>query len=309
MVTTVTLNPMLDKTITVDGLRPGVTRASRVEAVVGGKGVNVARQLRRLGIPSLATGLRGGEIGEMLDRLLDEEGLPHAFFRIGGLTREGVTYRSRDGGITAVFEPAHPVTAGEAEAFVSWFTSRHLRGPSWIVCSGSSPSTTCDGVYRAILQAAAARGVKTVLDSYGAAFEQGLDSRPTLVKPNRHEFEQTFGTVVEGEAGSIKAVKHLLERAELVIMTDGAAPCYAGSASGIWRVAAPPLPAPVNPTGSGDSLVAATLTGLLRGWPFEEAVRFGAAAGAANASVWTVADSPPEEIERYLEGVAVRRVE
>ncbi|HEX9005919.1 MAG TPA: PfkB family carbohydrate kinase, partial [Bacteroidota bacterium] len=89
----------------------------------------------------------------------------------------------------------------------------------------------------------------------------------------------------------------------------GGAPCFAGSAGGVWRFTAPALQVAVNPTGSGDSLVAGTLHGILLGWPFEEAVRFGVAAGAANASVWKVADSTPEEIERFLDGVKVQKVE
>src|SRR5512142_2286384 len=94
MITTVTLNPMLDKTVYVEAVRPGkIVRASRVECVVGGKGINVSRQLHRLGVDTLATGFVGGEIGTMLDRLLDAEGLSHGFVRVGGMTREGVTYR------------------------------------------------------------------------------------------------------------------------------------------------------------------------------------------------------------------------
>ena len=140
MITTVTLNPMLDKTVSVDGVRRGaVSRASGVSMVVGGKGVNVSRQLRRLGEETVATGFVGGEIGSMLERLLDGEGIPHSFVRIAGMTREGVTYLEPDGTMTSVFEPPGRVTAPEAEHLLE--ECRALAGNSdWVVCSGSSPS-------------------------------------------------------------------------------------------------------------------------------------------------------------------------
>ena len=115
MITTVTLNPMLDKTVAVDSLRRGaVSRASGVSTIVGGKGVNVSRQLSRLGEETVATGFIGGEIGSILERLLDGEKIPHRFIRIAGMTREGVTYLEPEGTMTSVFEPPHSVTLAEA---------------------------------------------------------------------------------------------------------------------------------------------------------------------------------------------------
>src|SRR5512133_1492150 len=117
MITTVTLNPMLDKTVYVEAVRPGkIVRASRVECIVGGKGINVSRQLHHLGSDTIATGFAGGEIGAILDRLLSEEGISHGFVRVAGMTREGVTYRDKNNVQTSIFEPPHHVTADEADA-------------------------------------------------------------------------------------------------------------------------------------------------------------------------------------------------
>ncbi|MEW6510926.1 MAG: PfkB family carbohydrate kinase, partial [Bacteroidota bacterium] len=78
MVTTVTLNPMVDKTLAIDQVRRGeVTRATAMHMVAGGKGVNVSRQLKLLGVDTVATGFIGGETGTLLERLLDEEQIPH----------------------------------------------------------------------------------------------------------------------------------------------------------------------------------------------------------------------------------------
>lgn len=308
MITTVTLNPMLDKTVHVDAVRPGkIVRASRVESVVGGKGINVSRQLRHLGVSTLATGFVGGEIGMLLVRLLDGEKIPHNFVRVEGMTREGVTYRDPNNVQTAVFEPPHHVTADEAAAIV-----RHCRmlvgRSSWIVCSGSSPSPEADNVFHEVISIAREAGIPSVLDSYGNAFRLALPAMPMLVKPNREEYEQTFGARLKDDDDFRSALETLLKTGiTYCLITAGAAPFYAATREGMWKVS-PPAVKMVNATGSGDSMIAGLLLGLTRGWDFERCLRFGAAAGAANASVWGVAMSSRERIDELQERVDVRQV-
>jgi 1-phosphofructokinase family hexose kinase len=307
MITTVTLNPMLDKTVAVDAVRRGaVSRASGVSMVVGGKGINVSRQLRRLGEETVATGFVGGEIGSMLERLLDGEGIPHRFVRIAGMSREGVTYLEPEGTMTSVFEPSHPVTPAEAGRLLE--ECRTLAGKSdWIVCSGSSPSPDADDVFRMIVAECRSRGIPVVLDSYGNALARGVQSVPDFLKPNREEFEQTFGTRLAGESDMIDAARRLVARGvRYSLITDGPRPFAAACADGAWIVT-PPGVASVNPTGSGDSMIAGILYGLRQPWPFADCLAFGAAAGAANARVREVAQCSHDDITSLLPGVTVRR--
>jgi 1-phosphofructokinase family hexose kinase len=308
MITTVTLNPMLDKTVSVDAVRRGaVSRASGVSVIVGGKGVNVSRQLHRLGEETVAAGFIGGEIGSILERLLDGEGITHRFVRIAGMTREGVTYLEPEGTMTSVFEPPHPVTATEAGRLLE--ECRTLAGKSdWMVCSGSSPSPEADDVFRMIVADCRARGIPVVLDSYGHALARGMESVPDLLKPNREEFEQTFGARLPGESDMIAAARRLVAQGvRYSIITDGPRPFAAACADGAWIVT-PPVVQNVNPTGSGDSMIAGILYGLRRSWPFADCLAFGAAAGAANARVREVAQSSSDDIRSLLGGVTVKRV-
>jgi 1-phosphofructokinase family hexose kinase len=308
MITTVTLNPMLDKTVSVDALRRGaVSRASGVSMVVGGKGVNVSRQLRVLGEETVATGFIGGEIGSLLERLLDAEGISHRFVRIEGMTREGVTYLEPEGTMTSVFEPSHPVTLAEAGRLLE--ECRALAGKSdWVVCSGSSPSPAADDVFRSIVGDCRSRGIPVVLDSYGSALARGVEFIPDFMKPNREEFEQTFGTRLSGESDLIAAARRLIARGvRYSLITDGGRPFAAADAGGAWIVT-PPRVVSVNPTGSGDSMIAGILYGLRQSWPFADCLGFGAAAGAANARVRDVAQSSRDDIMSLLPGVIVKRV-
>ncbi len=309
MILTVTLNPMLDKTVAVGSVRRGaVSRASGVSMIVGGKGVNVSRQLRALGEETVATGFLGGEIGSLIERLLDEEGIPRNFVRTGGMTREGVTYLESDGTMTSVFEPPGAVTASDAERLLVVCREAASRA-GWVVLSGSSPSAPSDDVFRLVAADCRSRGIPVALDSYGSALRQAVESVPDFMKPNREEYEQTFGTRISGAPDMVRAARSLVERGvRYALVTDGARPFAAADAEGAWLVT-PPEVRTVDPTGSGDSMVAAMLYGLTRSWAFADCIAFGAASGAANARTRHVARSSREEIESLLGGVTVKRVQ
>ena len=305
MVTTVTLNPMLDKTVAIDHLRRGaITRASSVSMIVGGKGVNVSRQLRVLGDETVATGFLGGETGSMLERLLEGEGIAHQFVRVAGMTREGVTYREADGTVTALFEPPAEVTVDEADRLLEKCRLLAQRS-SWIVCSGSSPCRDADGLFRQIILDARKRGIPVACDSYGPAFAQAVEAVPDLIKPNREEFTKSFGRELPSFQAMLDAAREMVRNGvRYCIITDGAHPFAAASREGTWSVFPPDVKS-VNPTGSGDCLVAGVLHGLLQGWAFADALAFGTAAGSANARVWEVATATSDDITALLPNVKI----
>ncbi|MBI5472630.1 MAG: 1-phosphofructokinase family hexose kinase [Ignavibacteriae bacterium] len=296
MITTVTLNPMLDKTVYVDRIQRGdVQRASKIEMAVGGKGVNVSRQLTKLGIENVATGFIGGEVGTLIERLLNEEHIAQDFIRVAGMTREGVTYREGDGTVTAVFEPPHRVTHQEAAQLVERVNALIPRS-SWIVCSGSSPSPEADDVFAAIVKQATEQSVKTVVDSYGLVCRNAVPSKPTILKLNKDEYEQTFGKKLLEQRDYHNAFDELLGQGIFCcIVTDGSRAVYAATNTQRWKITPPSINA-VNPTGSGDSMIAGMLYGYAHDWDQEDVLRFGVAAGACNAQRWEVANSSLENI-------------
>ncbi|MCX6145471.1 MAG: 1-phosphofructokinase family hexose kinase [Ignavibacteriales bacterium] len=308
MVTTITLNPMLDKTIYVDRLERGtIHRALKMEMVAGGKGINVSRQLKRLGINTIATGFLGGEVGSIVLRLLTEESMEHDFVRTQAATREGLTYLEPDGAWTAMFEPPLRVEQSSAHE-LSRKIGELASKSTWIVCGGSSPGDEADEIFYEAIVLAHRNGISSVLDSYGRAFELGLKAKPTMVKPNKREFEMTFHQSLTTESDHVRAVQFLLEQgAQYSILTNGGHMFYAGIQGHFWKVTPPPTKA-VNPTGSGDALVAGILYGFHQGWKFERCLAFGAAAGAANARVWEVANTNLQEILSLESSVKIQRV-
>jgi tagatose 6-phosphate kinase len=299
---------MLDKTIYVDRIDRGtIHRANKMEMVAGGKGINVSRQLHRLGVKTLATGFLGGEIGSIINRLLKEESIDHDFVQTSSATREGLTYLEPDGTWTALFEPPLGVEESAVHELNTKINALAAKS-TWIVCGGSSPAEEADDIFSEAILCAHRNGISSVLDSYGRAFELGLKAQPTLVKPNKREFEMPFHQSLTTEADSVQAVQFLLEQgARYSILTDGGHAFYAGIKGHFWKVT-PPVTKTVNPTGSGDALVAGILYGFHQGWKFERCLSFGAAAGASNARVWDVANATLQEISSLEESVRVQRV-
>ena len=179
---------------------------------------------------------------------------------------------------------------------------------TWIVCGGSSPGNEADDIFYEALVLAHRYGISSVLDSYGRAFELGLKAQPTLVKPNKREFESTFHQSLTTESDHVLAIRFLLDQgARYSILTDGGHVFYAGIHGHFWKVT-PPAMQTVNPTGSGDALVAGILYGFHQSWKFERCLAFGAAAGAANARVWEVANSSLQDILSLEASVRIQRM-
>ncbi len=308
MIVTTTLNPMLDKTVYIGALQRGaIHRAEKMEMVAGGKGINVSRQLKCLGVKTIATGFLGGEVGEIVLGLMSAEGIGHDFVLTDAMTREGMTYLEPDGTWTAMFEPALRVDAASVDTLKTKIASLALQC-TWLVCGGSSPGPEADDIFYEAITCAHRAGVPSVLDSYGNAFDRGLKALPTLVKPNRREFEATFHKTVETESQYIEAIDFLLNKGtRYCVITDGPKSFYAGLQGHYWKVT-PPQVKSVNPTGSGDAMIAGILYGFRQGWKFERCLSFAAASGAANACKWDIANSSLEEITRLESEVVLRRI-
>ncbi|MFH0991675.1 MAG: 1-phosphofructokinase family hexose kinase [bacterium] len=308
MITTVTLNPMLDKTVIVDKIERGkIHRAMNMEMVPGGKGINVSRQSRRLGMKTLATGFLGGETGTTVSRLMSEEGIEHDFVWINAMTRDGVTYRENDGTTTAIFEPSQKIGLDDAHA-LSRKAEQLAPKSTWLVCAGSSPCSEADDLFFESIRIARDHGVRSVLDSYGRSFERALTAVPTLVKPNRQEFEKTFGAPLNTERSMREGLEFFLSRSiSYALITDGARPFYAAGEGKFWVVMPPSIKA-LNPVGSGDAMVAGILYGLEKQWEFARCLTFGTAAGAANAQKWGIANSALEEIQNLESEVRIKEL-
>lgn len=305
MVLTVTLNPCLDKTVFVPRMEPaGYVPVRKVVRLAGGKGVNVARFLKTLGDSALAFTVLAGAVGDEVQELLRGEGIPHEVVRVGGLTRTELTVVDEaTGRVLQLNERGPEVSPGEAgrakEKVLELIGS--LR-PELLVISGSVSRGALLAVLPAAIEAARALGVRTVLDTRDEALRAGICAVPFMVKPNLAEAGKLLGRNLDTDVARWEAMAELEGcGVAVVVLSLGAEGALMRAGGKTWK-AIPPHVRPLNPIASGDAFVAGFSHGLIRGMDFIDCLRWGTAAGAANASTYEAGFSV-ELVGELLSGV------
>jgi tagatose 6-phosphate kinase len=301
MILCVTLNPCLDKTLTVPDWRPGDNvRGHSLREVVGGKGNNVARALGRLGRSARPSTFLGGAVGARCELLLrSQDGFDPLIIPTEAPTREILTVRPPEGPATAFFDPDPAVTPDEAEALLRAVELALAEGGvEALTLSGSSPSPSTHGHYGELIAMARARKVPAFLDTYGPSLEAIGGSWPEAIQLNRREAglflrrsnptDADLGRMLDDWAG---------RGVHLAVVTDGPGAVLARIQGETYR-ATPPKVVPVNPIGSGDCLLAGLVDAHLLGLGPEATLRRGVAAAVANALVWDAGAIDPEEVRR-----------
>ncbi|GIW87256.1 MAG: tagatose-6-phosphate kinase [Isosphaeraceae bacterium] len=307
----VTLNPCLDKTLVVPAWLPGdKVRGTQVEEVVGGKGNNVARALKRLGHTQVRPAtLLGGAVGRRCVELLRlQDGLDPWTVATEAPTRVILTVRSQDPRTpdTAFFDPDPAITDTEAARFLNPIRAAiQARRIRLLVLAGSSPSPATDRLFAQLVHEAHPASIPTFLDTYGAALTALEPPCPTVIHVNRHEAGQFLGV----PSPDLPSLKELLHRwahggVRLAAITDGPRPVLAALDGQIVR-ALPPAVREVNPVGSGDCMLAGLADAWLRRLPPEACLRFGLAAGSANAATWTAGAISRSEVEALAAHVRI----
>jgi 1-phosphofructokinase family hexose kinase len=311
MILSVTLNPCLDKTLTVPAWKPGDSvRGSAVREVVGGKGNNVARALTRLGRDARPLTFLGGAVGSHCkDLLLGEDHLEPLVIATAAPTRVILTVRTEQSpDQTAFFDPDPEVTPAEADALFraveATFGTAEVEA---LTLSGSSPASATHGLYSDLIALARSRRVPVFLDTYGPALEAIWGFWPDVIQLNRREAAAHLRTTPSEltDAG----VFSLLDRwthhgVRMALVTDGPRPILA-SLNGRHHRVVPPSIAAVNPIGSGDCLLAGIADAWLERRDPESMLRHGVACAAANALVWDAGAIDPNEVRRQEGSIVV----
>lgn len=287
MIRVVAPNPALDRIQVVQTFRPReVNRAHEVISLAGGKGMIVARGIRRLGGDVAVHGFAGGPIGEVIRAGCRELGVVDRHTPIAGDTRVTAVVVEADGGAsTVVNEPGPLVGPAEQAAFLEGLAADVAPG-DLVVVTGSLPRGTGTDLHARVLDLAHSAGATTMLDTHGPPLRVAVDRRPGLAKPNLSELSELLGAPLDpGDRAVLLAhLRRLCERGVgAVLVTLGAAGVLYADAEVTLAVAAPAVRTR-NATGSGDMLLAGFALATARGAAPADALRLGVAAGAANAA-------------------------
>ncbi len=306
MIYTLTLNPALDRTLTVPHLvLDEVLRASSTQLDWGGKGFNVSRALLELGQPSTAIGFAGGETGRSLERGLNSLGIVTDFIPIQGETRTNVVVIEPDTGRhIKVNEPGPQILPEELNTMLSQVSQRAAPGDFWLLC-GSLPPGVDPGFFALLIDVIQSHRAKACLDTSGEALALGCASGPYLVKPNRSEAEEMVSFGLRGPEDYRRAALRLFQQGvERLALSLGGDGLFLGARYG--GVLARPPAVPVQSTvGAGDAALAGIIYAISHGAALDDVARWGAAAGTAAAMKPGTGMGSKAEIKRLLDQIQV----
>lgn len=301
---TVTLNPCIDKTFSVERVVSEHKLAGQdVRHYPGGGGINVARVITRLGGQAQALWSCGGDMGNHLARLLELEHVPHVPVPIEGEVRENVIVLDRS--------TAEQYRFGMPGPSFSEVDQRHwlekLRklpeSVEYIIFSGSLPDTVSVDWFQELLRAVPSKP-KLIVDTKRGALSRALDTGVYLVKPNVRELGELVGRELAHDAEIEQAAREIVEAggAEAVLVSLGRGGATLVTAESVKRFTAPSVPVR-SKVGAGDSMVGGLTAALVQKRPLEDAVRFGVASGAAAVMNEGTELCRPEDAERLYQSM------
>lgn len=283
MILTITANPAVDETYGLETLDVGGTnRVSAPLRRAGGKGLNVARVAHSQGFPVTALAPVGGANGQAFSLELETSGLAHSLIPVvAGTRRSFALVEHSTGRTTVVNERGGALAPVEWDAIRARIVGLLDHGASILVASGSLPEGADEDFYPWCVRQAEARGIPSIIDTSGPALLAAARAGATVLKPNHHELQEITGT----DSLPAGAAMLLEAGAQHVYASAGEEGLFhfAAQTPGQWASARLPEPLVGNPTGAGDSVVAAIAVGLHLGQDHDMVILPRAAAWSASA--------------------------
>ncbi len=280
MILSVCMSPSIDVTIELDSLNVGKTNVVKNKATsLGGKGLNVAIGVSRMGYSSYVTGLMYNENGYVFENMLVKEGVPFSFVWNKGRVRENYKFIDSRSMLTEVNDVGVAITAEKAEEVLGLIRAQSQKSEVTIL-SGGLPRGFEDSFYGEMAKAVSPKSMK-IIDAKGGRLFHALDQGVDLIKPNLDELENSIGREILDKQDMLDACYELIDRGakyvllslgkQGAVITDGSKNFYCKS-----------LNVAMNSTvGAGDGMVAAAAVRLAEGAPISEILRAGVAAGTA----------------------------
>jgi 1-phosphofructokinase family hexose kinase len=313
VIVTVTLNAAVDRTLTVPNFQLGHRhRASTSLTSAGGKGINVARALKRLDTPVIATGLAGGRTGDRIIEELAAEAILNDFVRIHDESRTSTAVVDPTAGsLTEIYEWGPAIRPDELDVLVDKL--HYLsRVASFVVFSGSLPRDVENDFYAETIRDLNRRGVQTVLDTEGEPLRDGVEAEVFLVSPNQREAESLVGQEFSDEEDFLMALETIADLGARNVLITQETSCFGlfHEERSVRRLRASiQRLEPVASVGAGDVLLAGFLAARFNGRPLDEALRQAVGCAAASVVELGAGRFDPREATRLAANVELEELE
>ncbi|KGE16384.1 1-phosphofructokinase family hexose kinase [Paenibacillus wynnii] len=283
MIVTLTINPSVDASTSIKQVVPDhKMRCREASYKPGGGGVNVSRAIHKLGGESLALFTCGGLHGQLLQQMLEHEGVTLQSIPIAGQTRENLIVLEESTSQQFRFDMPGPVFI-ESDWERCLEQLKAVTGePTYIVASGSLPPGCPKDFYARVVEVAKKWNARVIVDTSGEALQLAADAGVYLLKPNSRELEELTGREIANEDEIKAAALQLIDegRTKVVIVSLGGEGALLITKESTEHIPAPDVPV-LSVVGAGDSLVAGVVYSLAQGRSLRQSVQFGVAAGAA----------------------------
>jgi len=304
MIITVTLNAAMDKTLEVPSFTPGRRHRTVDQTTMpGGKGVNIARSIKRLGQPVIATGLAGGATGTRIVEALNDESILNDFVRIFDESRTNTAVLDPTTGLQTEINERGPAVSAQELALFREKLLYLAQGASICVFAGSLPRGVNQDVYYSLIRDVRRLGVTTMIDSDGEPLRLAMRAEPDLVSPNELEAEELVGhefNDVDDRASAVLEMTRQGAREAIMTVPDG---CYArifeGSSPRVYRVRIEEQEAR-SAVGSGDAFLAGYVAARYGDQSPLDCLRFGVACGAESTHHFGAGILDPAQVDRLL---------
>ena len=309
MILSLTLNPAIDRNVTVDKLvfEDRAYILATVEAA-GGRGINASSVVHSFGGDTLAIATCGGRNGKRLEEFLLKSGFPVELVRIKNEIRVNVTIADRQG-LAIKLNELGPVISPAEVARVERAVKARLPGSRWLMLCGSIPPGVTTDLYARLVRLARKFNVRTLVDTDGEPLHAALEAKPSVVAPNQQEAERLLGRLLLTRTHCLEAAERLRAMgAESVVLSLGARGAVGALADGALVEVVPPRVDVLSPIGAGDALAAAFVWSMSRDNEFVEALRWGVAAGTASARLPGVSFANLAQTREIYQRVEVRGV-
>lgn len=309
MITTISLNPSIDRTVNVESFSTGgLNRVISTQSVAAGKGINVALAASALGVDAECIGFMYREGSKMFEKRLMVNSTAYNFVWCEGSVRTNIkVFDQSKNEITEINESGEPVSEDDLKRMTDLVTL-HAENTDYLVLSGSLPPGCPPDYYKTLIQTVEGLGCRCVLDADGDRMRYGLEARPFMIKPNRYELEMMVGGALHSlEDIRSAAMKYIDMGVSVVAVSLGSEGALI--TDGDETLYAPRLSIDVKSTvGAGDSMVAGFTCGFIGENSLEDTFRMGVACAAARCSTEGYRVIDKALYREYLDKVDIQRL-
>lgn len=309
MITSVSLNPSIDRTLTVDSFTPGgLNRVVSKSDVAAGKGINVALTVSGLGLDSECVGFMYQDGGALFEKRLMLNSTPYDFIWCEGSVRTNIKVFDRGAGVVTELNESGASVDGMALSNMVDLVVRHAENSDYLILSGSLPTGCPQEYYRTLIAAVDGLGCRCILDADGDRLKYGLEAKPFMIKPNRYELEMMTGSPLKSLSdirnAALRYIDMGVEVAAVSLGAEGAL-----ITNGNETLYAPRMNIEVKGTvGAGDAMVAGLAAGFMAEADLEDAFRMGVACAGTRCVTEGYKTIDKTVYKAFLDMVKIERV-